>query len=77
VASDIPTYRALIEHEVSGLIYRSRPELVSCLQDLLASPEKAERLGAAARQVASGHTWQKVAERVSAAYEIAVRGAKG
>jgi len=77
VASDLPTHRALIEHGVSGLIYRSRPELVSCLQDLLASPEKAERLGAAARQVASGHTWQKVAERVSAAYEIAVRGAKG
>jgi glycosyltransferase involved in cell wall biosynthesis len=74
VASDLPTHRALIEHEVSGLIYRSRAELVSFLQDLITSPEKAGRLGAAAREVARGHTWEKVAERVAAAYESAVRG---
>jgi glycosyltransferase involved in cell wall biosynthesis len=71
VASDLPTHRALVEHEVSGLIYKSRAELVSCLQDLLSSPEKAARLGATARQVASRHTWEKVAERVAGAYERA------
>jgi glycosyltransferase involved in cell wall biosynthesis len=71
VASDLPTHRALIEHEVSGLIYKSRSELVSCLEDLLSSPEKVGRLGAAARQVASGHTWEKVAERVTSAYRSA------
>jgi len=76
VASDLPTHRALIEHGVSGLIYRSRAELVSLLQDLLSSPEKAERLGAAAREAASGHTWEKVAERVAGAYESAVRESK-
>ena len=76
VASDLPTHRALIEHGVSGLIYRSRAELVSFLQDLLSSPEKAERLGAAAREVASGHTWEKVAEKVAGAYESAVRESK-
>jgi glycosyltransferase involved in cell wall biosynthesis len=51
------------------MIYRNRSELVSCLKDLLSSPKKAERLGAAARQVARGHTWEKVAERVSGAYD--------
>jgi glycosyltransferase involved in cell wall biosynthesis len=74
VASDIPTHRALIEHGVSGLIYKSRSELVSCLRDLLSSPEKRERFGAAARQVAGGHTWEKVAEKVARTYESVARG---
>lgn len=73
VASDLPTHRALLEHGVSGLVYRSRPELVSFLKDLLSSPEKCERLGAEARRVASGHTWDKVAERAAGAYESAVK----
>jgi glycosyltransferase involved in cell wall biosynthesis len=73
VASDLPTHRALIEHGVSGMIYKSRQELVACLQDLLSSPQKVERLGAAARVVASGHTWDKVAERVTAAYDEVIR----
>ena len=69
VASDLPSHRALIEHGVSGLIYKSRAELVSSLQDLLSSPVKVERLGASARQVASGHTWEKVAEKATRVYE--------
>lgn len=69
VASDLPTHRALIEHGVSGLIYTSRAELVSFLRELLASPQKAERLGAAARLVAGGHSWERVAQKVAAAYE--------
>ena len=73
IASDLPTHRALIEHGVSGMIYRDRAELVSSLRELLSSPEKIERLGAAARRVASGHSWEKVAERVMIAYEGAVR----
>ncbi len=73
VASDLPTHRALIEHGVSGLIYSSRAELVSCLEEILSSPEKAERLGEAARQVAGGHRWEKVAEKVAGAYESVVR----
>jgi len=76
VASDLPTHRALIEDGVSGMTYRSRSDLVSCLKDLLSSPEKVERFGAAARQVASGHTWGKVAERVTSAYETVVRDSK-
>jgi glycosyltransferase involved in cell wall biosynthesis len=74
VASDLPTHRALIEHGVSGLIFRSRQELVSWLRDLLSSPEKVQRLGASARQVASAHTWDKVAERVLGAYVKVARG---
>jgi len=68
VASDLPTHRALIEHGVSGLIYANRSELLSCLRDLLSSPDLVERLGTAARSVASGHTWEKVAEKVAGAY---------
>jgi glycosyltransferase involved in cell wall biosynthesis len=74
VASDLPTHRALIEHGVSGQIYGNKSELVACLRNLLSSEADVERLGAAARQVASGHTWDKVAERVTAAYETVVRG---
>jgi glycosyltransferase involved in cell wall biosynthesis len=76
VASDLPTHRALIEHGVSGMIYKSRAELVSFLQELLSSPEKVERLGAAAREVARDHTWEKVAERVAGAYDNVVRGSE-
>jgi glycosyltransferase involved in cell wall biosynthesis len=76
VASDLPTHRALIDDGANGMIYKSRAELVSCLQVLLSSPEKVERLGAAARLVARGHTWERVAERVNGAYEGVVRGAK-
>jgi glycogen synthase len=76
VASDLPTHRALVEHGVSGMIYGSKSELVSCLRDLLSSPEKAIRLGAAAREVARGLTWEKVAMKVTEAYESAVQGQK-
>jgi glycosyltransferase involved in cell wall biosynthesis len=74
LASDLPTHRALIEHGVSGMIYGNRGELVSCLRDLLSSPEEAERLGEAARKVASVHTWERVAEKVAEAYARAARG---
>ncbi len=73
VASDLPSHRALIEHGVSGLIYGGRQELVSYIQDLLSSPEKVQRLGTAAREVASGLTWEKVAQRVATAYERVAR----
>jgi len=76
VVSDLPTHRTLVENGIGGMIYGDRGELLSCLRDLLSSPETVERLGAAARQVASGHTWEKVAEKVSEAYESAVREPK-
>ena len=68
VASDLPTHRALIEHGVSGMIYRNRNELVSYLNELISSQEKAERLGAEARQAAKQHSWEKVAQSVAHAY---------
>ena len=76
VASDLPTHRALVEHGVSGLIYRSRQELVAYLRDLLASPVKVRELGTSAQRVARAHTWEKVAERVSGAYARVARGSK-
>jgi hypothetical protein len=77
VASDLPTHRALIEHGVSGLIYRSRQELVEYLRDLLASSVKVRELGTSAQRVARAHTWEKVAERVSGVYARVARGSKG
>jgi len=76
IVSDLPTHRALVEHEVSGMIFGNRGELVSYLKELLSAPEKAERLGAAARQVASRHTWERVAERVADTYETVVKESK-
>lgn len=69
VASDLPTHRALVEDGVSGRIYRDRGELVSILSELMSSPEERERLGAAARSVAAGRSWDAVAERVLRVYE--------
>jgi glycosyltransferase involved in cell wall biosynthesis len=68
LVSDIPTHRALVQHGVSGLVYASKEELVEALKGLLADPGRARRLGDAAAEVARGHTWEKVAERVAAAY---------
>jgi glycosyltransferase involved in cell wall biosynthesis len=61
---------------VSGLIYRSRQELVAYLRDLLASPAEVRELGTSAQRVARAHTWEKVAERVSGAYARVARGSK-
>jgi len=55
------------------VIFKTTNELVFILKGLLASPQKAERLGRAARQVASQHSWEKVADRVARAYETVVR----
>jgi glycosyltransferase involved in cell wall biosynthesis len=74
LASDLPTHRSLIENGVSGLIYRGHDELVSRLKELLSSPGEAARLGEAAREVARGLTWEKVAARVADAYEAVLRG---
>jgi glycosyltransferase involved in cell wall biosynthesis len=76
VASDLPTHRALIEPGVSGIIYRGRDDLVARLRELLSSPLGASNLGDRARKVASMHTWGKVAERVTVAYEAVTRGSK-
>ena len=73
VVSDLPTHRALIEHDVDGMVYTGKSELVACLQELLSTPEKVRRLGAAAREVASGYSWEKVADRVVGTYESVAR----
>jgi glycosyltransferase involved in cell wall biosynthesis len=76
IASDLPTHRDLVEHGVSGMVYKNRAELVSYLTELLSSPEKVQQLGASARQVASAHTWDKVAERVAEAYSRVAGGSR-
>lgn len=73
VVSNLPTHRALVKQGVSGLIYGNRAELISCLSGLLSSSERSERLGEAARQVASGHTWEMVGERVARIYESVIK----
>ena len=68
VASDLPTHRALIQQGVNGMIYSNREELVSLIKQLCASPDRADRIGAAARTVAIQHSWDKVADRVAESY---------
>lgn len=69
IASDLPTHRALVENGVSGMIYRSRTELVAQLKSLLDAPEQAISLGTSARRVAREHTWDNVGRKVAGAYE--------
>jgi glycosyltransferase involved in cell wall biosynthesis len=72
VVSDLPTYRALVEHDVNGMVYTKKSELVASLRELLSSREKVERLGAAAQAVAINYSWDKVADRVTETYERVV-----
>ncbi len=76
IASNLPTHRALIERGVTGMIYSSRAALVSMMRELCESPDKAERLGAAAREAAKRHSWDNVAQIVIEAYEKVTSGSK-
>lgn len=68
IASNIPTHRTLVREGVTGHLFAGNSELVARLLELLSSPQKAIRMGEASRELASGHTWDIVAERTLEAY---------
>ena len=75
VASDIPGYRSVIQHQRNGLLVQPgrHEELAWAICHLLGSEEERQRLGEAGRQRAETFSWERVATQVLAFYEE-VRG---
>lgn len=72
LASNLPTHRALVEDGITGRIYNSKSDLVSCLKEMLSSPEYLQKLGRQAREAARAYTWEGVAAKVADSYEKVV-----
>jgi phosphatidylinositol alpha-mannosyltransferase len=77
VATDIPGYREVITDGVDGLLVPPRdPEAVAAgLVRLLTDPERAARLGGAARARARAFDWPVVVDRLEALYARAIERA--
>ena len=75
VASDVGGHRELVEHDVTGLLYRAGDDesLLGMLGRIASDPEFASRLAAAGREdVLTNRTWANTAERHAAAYAYAL-----
>jgi phosphatidylinositol alpha-mannosyltransferase len=74
VASDIPGYRDVVEHEGDGLLVPPGDPLAlaETLHDLALDPPRLERLGRNARRSAERYAWSHVAERVMESYRDAI-----
>lgn len=75
VASDLPAIReVLTTDETALLVAAGDPSaLALALERLVAAPELARRLGAAARQLAPAFTWTRRAQRLEPALAAAIR----
>lgn len=71
VASNIPGYRAVVRHEVDGLLVPPGDEtgLAAALLRLLADKEQQERMGRNGRERAESFAWNRVAAKVLAYYD--------
>lgn len=71
VASDIPGYRSVIQHQRNGLMTQPgrHEELAWAICHLLGSEEERRRLGEAGRRRAMTFSWERVATQVLAYYE--------
>lgn len=76
VASDIPGYRSVIQHQRNGLLVEParHEELAWAICHVLGSEEERQRLGEAGRRRAETFSWERVATQVLAYYHE-VRGA--
>ena len=67
----------LKDGETAAIVPPDRPEAAAAALDrLLAEPGLAERLGANARRLSEGFTWDKRAERIEAFLEARLRAAQ-
>ncbi len=75
VASDIPGYRSVIQHQRDGLLVEPgrHEELAWTICHVLGSAEERQRLGEAGRRRAEMFSWERVATQVLA-YYLEVRG---
>ncbi len=71
IGARVPAIECVIEHGVDGLLVapRSAPALAEALVDLLADPRRRAAMGAAGRaKTLARFTWDRVTDRVEAAY---------
>ena len=71
IGARIPALECVIDHGVDGLLVapRSVPALGHALVELLANPHRRDAMGAAGRAKALDRfTWDRVTDRVEAAY---------
>jgi phosphatidyl-myo-inositol alpha-mannosyltransferase len=71
VASDIPGYRSVIQHQRNGILVQPgrHEELAWAILSLLGSAEERHRLGEAGRRSALAYSWQRVATQVLNYYD--------
>jgi len=79
VASDLPAFRALLEDEKYGLIFKSEDfeSLSKSLIDLLEHPEKRALLARNGYEKAKTLDWEPVASKILNVYELALATDKG
>jgi len=76
VASDIPGYRAVVEHGADGLLVPpgDAPALAHALATLLRDPARRLAFGARGRAKAEGYGWPAVTDRLEAYYREVLTG---
>ena len=76
VASDIPGYRAVVEHGADGLLVPpgDAPALADALATLLRDPARRLAFGARGRAKAEGYGWPAVTDRLEAYYREVLAG---
>ena len=76
VASDIEGYAAVADESSSVLVPPADPALIACaLVGLLSDEPRRAALGAGARKVAEGYSWDRIARRLVEIYEQLTIGA--
>jgi phosphatidylinositol alpha-mannosyltransferase len=78
VASDIPGYDEVVDHEVDGLLVPPRDPnaLAAALRRVLEEPDLAAALSRAGRERAAGYSWDVVTPRLEEIYRRVVQGAR-
>jgi len=77
VATDIPTHRTVLADDRAVLVAPRTEALAEGILSVLADPERAQRLGAAARRYAQAHLgWSRFVDSVEALYAEVERDAR-
>jgi phosphatidylinositol alpha-mannosyltransferase len=79
IASDLAAFAAVLDEGRTGVLFETGSEegLARAVLDLLADPERRERLGRAGLERARIYDWGVVADRIMAVYETVIAGADG
>jgi glycosyltransferase involved in cell wall biosynthesis len=79
VASDVGGIPEVVQHGRTGLLVRpgDPAALAEAIDAVIGDPERAARMGAAARERAADYDWERVADEVRALYDEVVAHAPG